>query len=535
STSSTGDAGNVTINTRELLAQDGAQVNASTSGAGAGGSLTVNGVNGPGSKADSVQLIGTTPDGLMSSGLFVAADPGATRGAAGDVTINTRELLVQGGARVSAVTSGAANGGRVTVDADSVKLISANKFGTIPSDLSTKSESGAQGTPGPLTINTRELLVQDGAQVNASTTGQGNGGEVMINANTLEIKGGGQILTTASNSGKAGDITVNASDRIILENANSSILANTTSSSTGDGGKITIKPQPNQLKFPDITIADGAQVAVDNQGTGKGGEISIQANTLTLDRGKLTASAIKDGGNIMLNLPNYLLLRHNSQISANTNSQTGGNIKIDTPFIVSFPSKNSINSITANATTGEGGKITINAGLFGIAPLTQQEIDSLRSQSSKPPTQSYIAAYSEKSQNLSGNVTVNSPDTDPSRTIVQLPQTVVDPVNKIAQNPCQQGTGSAFIITGRGGLPSNPNQALTSDNVRVDLLTPVSSRDAINRVSTVKPSTTSTVKQIVPAQGWVFNDKGQVVLTAYDPTNTGSQRPWRTPASCAKR
>ncbi len=83
-------------------------------------------------------------------------------------------------------------------------------------------------------------------------------------------------------------------------------------------------------------------------------------------------------------------------------------------------------------------------------------------------------------------------------------------------------------------MPSNPNQALTSDNVRVDLVTPASS-SGNSASTTVKPSTTSTVKQIVPAQGWVFNDKGQVVLTAYDPTKTGSQRPWQQPASCAKR
>lgn len=40
---------------------------------------------------------------------------------------------------------------------------------------------------------------------------------------------------------------------------------------------------------------------------------------------------------------------------------------------------------------------------------------------------------------------------------------------------------------------------------------------------------------IIPATGWVFNDKGQVILTAYDPTNIGSQRSWFEPASCNQR
>ena len=40
---------------------------------------------------------------------------------------------------------------------------------------------------------------------------------------------------------------------------------------------------------------------------------------------------------------------------------------------------------------------------------------------------------------------------------------------------------------------------------------------------------------IVPATGWAFNDKEQVILTAYDPTNIGSQRSWFEPASCNQR
>jgi large exoprotein involved in heme utilization and adhesion len=129
-------------------------------------------------------------------------------------------------------------------------------------------------------------------------------------------------------------------------------------------------------------------------------------------------------------------------------------------------------------------------------------------------------------------VLLTSPDVDPSRGLVELPETLTDTTQKIAQSPCRQGFGNEFAVTGRGGLPTSPNETLNSNNVRVDLLQPVaSSGNSPN--ATIKPAITVTARR-VPAQGWIFNDKGQVVLTAYDPTNTGSQRPFSS-AACPAR
>jgi hypothetical protein len=45
----------------------------------------------------------------------------------------------------------------------------------------------------------------------------------------------------------------------------------------------------------------------------------------------------------------------------------------------------------------------------------------------------------------------------------------------------------------------------------------------------------SVSKPVVPAQGWVLNDKGEVVLTAYNPNNTDFQRFWGASAACPAR
>jgi large exoprotein involved in heme utilization and adhesion len=239
-----------------------------------------------------------------------------------------------------------------------------------------------------------------------------------------------------------------------------------------------------------------------------------------------------------LNLRNFIRLRNESLISANARGQQGGNggsITIETPFIVAFPQNN---DIIANAVSGDGGRVSINrsAILFGIAPLRRADLQRLLGDNNLDPRRlptSDITAFSEQNSNFPDNVQVNSPDVDPSRGLVELPEAVTDPTQKVAENPCRQGIGNEFFVTGRGGLPTTPNETLNSDNVRVDLLQPVAS-SGNSPSATIKPATTVTATR-VPAQGWIFNDKGQVVLTAYDPTNTGSQRSFSTAAACPAR
>src|SRR3712207_5454059 len=76
---------------------------------------------------------------------------------------------------------------------------------------------------------------------------------------------------------------------------------------------------------------------------------------------------------------------------------------------------------------------------------------------------------------VSGVVTINTPDVDPSRGLVQLPVDLTDASRLIAQT-CPTGDGTAkqpneFIITGRGGLPPTPSEAINRDAIQVDLVT----------------------------------------------------------------
>ncbi|MHC5720947.1 MAG: filamentous hemagglutinin N-terminal domain-containing protein, partial [Nostoc sp.] len=110
----------------------------------------------------------------------------------------------------------------------------------------------------------------------------------------------------------------------------------------------------------------------------------------------------------------------------------GGNITIKAGFIVAAPLENS--DITANAFSGSGGKIAITAkNIFGFVPRTRAEVERLEPKEINPNNllTSDITAFSQQNPLLSGTVQINSPDVDPSKTLVQLPVNLVDASQQI--------------------------------------------------------------------------------------------------------
>jgi large exoprotein involved in heme utilization and adhesion len=171
--------------------------------------------------------------------------------------------------------------------------------------------------------------------------------------------------------------------------------------------------------------------------------------------------------------------------------------------------------IVAKAVNGSGGNIVIKAqGVFGI----EKRIEYKGNQSND------INASSQFGR--SGQVDINTA-TNPNNGLRELPETVVDPDTQVAQNPCNRGWGNELTVSGRGGLPPSPRQDLTSEATVIKLVEPTqaSNKTPNSSVSHVKTISLNPVPSpLVPAQGWVYNNKGQVVLVAYNPTITGPQR-----------
>ncbi|MBD2207423.1 filamentous hemagglutinin N-terminal domain-containing protein [Calothrix sp. FACHB-1219] len=548
----TGNAGDLTINAQNLLVRDGGQVNTGTFGAGKGGNLTIN-------TSNKVQLIGTSADGRSLSALGASAGSGST-GDAGDLTINTQDLLVRDGAQISASTSGRGKGGNLTVNASKkVELIGTSADGSILSGLGASVQEGSTGDAGSLTIKTQDLLVRDGAAVSTATFGTGKGGNLIINAaNSVQLTGtsadgsisgvstsayagsigdagnlqvdtqniivrdGAQISASTFSSGRGGNLTVNASRQIELIGRSadgrfpSGLFASAERDSTGDAGDLKVDTQ-------NLFISDRAGVFVNSQGTGNAGIMTINASRIRLDNNAFlnanTSSPNKDPNReqatINLNT-GALILSHNSNIVTNATGENviGGNININADVLAALQNSD----ISANSSNFRGGRVRI----------TSQRIFGTQTRDFPTPESDITATGANPA--LSGSTEINQPDLDPSQGTIELPQTIIDPDALIAQNPCLRRGGSEFIVTGKGGLPPSPSQALHTDILEVDLLEPA----ALTITPTQPPTKTSNdisqqqpvainANKVVPAQGWVA-DGDEVILTAYAANGTKIQR-----------
>jgi filamentous hemagglutinin family protein len=475
---STGKAGDLTITTGELFVNGGGQIGAGTFGSGNGGNLTVN--------AKTIQVTGTTPNGQYASGLFTQANRDST-GKAGDLTITTGELFVNGGGRISAGTAGLGNGGNLTVNAKTIQVTGTTSNGLFPSGLSTRDARGSTGKAGDLTITTGELFVSGGGDIDASTYGSGNGGNLTVNAKTIQVTG-------TSPDGQYA----------------SGLFARAEPGSTGKAGDLTIKTHE--------LFVQGGTVSVQNAGTGTAGNLNINARSIRLDDGILVANTLsnKTGSNqqqatIIINSGDLILSR-SSNIIANARGTNviGGNIKIDTDVLAAIENS----KISADSVDFRGGQVNIKAQ--GIFLLSNSSITARG-----------------VNQQLNGTVQIKTPDSDPTRSLVILP-TITENTPKLVSSGCstfnEASGGSQFTITGRGGLPPSPSEPLTTEVLWTDArLAVVTTQQHQHKTHAAKLKAQPIT--IIPATGWVSNDKGEVTLVS-TATNASAVN---TPSSCPVR
>ncbi|MDV2997296.1 MAG: hypothetical protein N4J56_007001 [Chroococcidiopsis sp. SAG 2025] len=526
-----GNAGNIIISTGSFSLTNGAQVQSVNLGQGNAGNVRI-------LASGNISIDGAGADNYGSA-VFTSVGPTGI-GNGGDIYIQSSSLsLTNGGELVAGIFQGGqGNSGNVTVNVkNSINISGVNTKDGSSSGLFTDPEDNSQGQGGEIFLSADALKISDGGILSARTRNAFRGGNIIVNVNSLDLTGGGQILAAAFDKGNAGDITIDATKGITISgsdptfdarlaqfgrpfvdpiNSLSGVFANTDANSTGQGGSIKITT--GQLQ-----VQNQAQVTVSSAGIGVAGELDIAANSVRLNNGSITAQTRSgNGGDLTLDVQDLLLLRNSSQISttAGTAQQfgEGGNIAINAPngFIVAFPRENS--DITANAFTGRGGRIEINAqSIFGIQPRSRLTL------------QNDITASSELG--LSGTLEINIPDIDPNNGLVNLPSVPVD--TQVAQTCTPGGTQnqSEFIVTGRGGLPPNPTEVLSSDAISIDW---VALQPIIENQSSPTPATSSTAPSpapIVEASGWRFDRQGKVILTA---SNVPAQRhnSWQSSARC---
>lgn len=440
-----GAGGDIEVLTRSLEVTEGGSINASTSGEGNAGNVLID-------AGDRIVVEGLSPDGQFSSGVSSEAQAGAL-GDGGDLRISAQSLSLLNGAVLQASTSGTGDAGSISIETERlVTLAGAGQRGFLngsPSGIFTTNgrnptEPGT-GRSGDVNINTSRLSIQDGATISARTLNDQLAGDINIEVDSLALLNGGQIIAASNSSGAAGTLRIDATGRVEISGVDANFLERTRNALTI--GELT-QPQSN------LTVQSNAN--------GPAGNIRLNARELVLtDQGSLIAeSSTVDGGNIMLNLDQLLLLRNGGNITATAgtaqSSGNGGNVTINAPFIVAIPAENS--DITANAFAGTGGRVSITAeGVFGIEPRLQRT------------ALSDITASSE--QGVSGIVALNTLDTGfITSNLTDLVKNLVAPDTLVA-NSCiarSQSNGTLVLNNSEGSSqqPSSSQSAYPAGSVQ---------------------------------------------------------------------
>ena len=265
-----GDTGSVRLATPKLEMTNASAMGAAAIGTGKGGDVTLN--------TDTIRISGINnlnPDQPSSSGISSSSNAGD----AGDLTINTSQLQISDGARVTALTFGTGNAGEVKINASESIDVSGDST-SISSEVSPVADEAARtraGTPlvpsgrgGDVILTTSELNITNGGEISVANRGSGDSGRLSIKADDFSLYDASSI-TAASASGQGGDINLDT-DNLQID-SNSSITAE--AGQQGDGGNININAS-------NIFAKKSSAVTADAEG-GDGGNLTIEAINILLE------------------------------------------------------------------------------------------------------------------------------------------------------------------------------------------------------------------------------------------------------------
>ena len=309
--------------------------------------------------------------------------------------------------------------------------------------------------------------------------------------------------------GQAGNLTVNVADTVTLSGTDLSNLSliSTTATGRATAGKLSLNANSLDIRF--------GGVSSQSQGQGFAGDLTLNLRaSLRSDAGFIAASSQESGGgNIALTASN-VLLRNGSIVSSSVFDSTGGsgNINIQSSVFIAIEDSD----ILANAEAGPSGNILIKSPAFLADLFASSKATAVGRNPGSFATfrgNGRVVISADSRSGISG--TVEFPQLDLTRGLVPLAIDLVDPTDQISQGcqaPRSVAAGS-FVVTGRGGLPTDPTEPLTADSILAEW---VSLEPATTNTTSKTPQPTtiasSSPNAIVEAQGWRVDETGNIFL-----------------------
>ncbi|MEM8831432.1 MAG: hypothetical protein AAGE96_19030, partial [Cyanobacteria bacterium P01_G01_bin.19] len=379
-----GDGGEIAIAASSLSISDSSFITTTTFGAGQGGDIML-------SLTDSLNITGT--------GFREFQDTFQANSLNGSLEAGTRGTGIFNGTAAEGI------GGNLEIDANAINLA---EGGIIFSPIFT------DGRGGDINVTAQDINISGSAlQIGAGvdSTNAASGGNIFINADRLRISDGGTIVNATFGSATGGDITIDVAESVNLQNTPDNsrlftgIYAN-TSIGNGTGGNVELQAQTLSIDDAFISsstggfINDGADLAF--SGGGDGGNINISvADSIDISgifsdprfASGISSSSFTNGAAGEINIfTNRLSIRDGSEIAATTiDSGDGGSINIDANNSVELFGTTTVNNMqrggliatsgraafSESPAGGKSGNITVNAGSLTVQEGASIDVQSL--------------------------------------------------------------------------------------------------------------------------------------------------------------
>lgn len=411
--------------------------------------------------ANTLRIVGNNLGGFISG----SVDPGTQArsgivsyneiGKGANITISAKNLIIDAGGGVTTESIPLGVGGDISINStNSIQNLAGPTLIPFYNGGIIASNSAGSASAGSLSITTKQLI--NYSNMGTATYGGGTGAEVKIDAESVLVDG----FNLASNGPH--------------------VISSFTAGS-GKGGDIIINAKQ-------VTVQNGAFITTSTVNDGEGGTVTINADSIKVDgsvlipkllpanisSSALPASDVSPELQMLLNAPSLpsgksgfvnlktgsLNVSNGGQISVNNRgTNDGGKLDITTSSI----RLSNGGQLTAFSKSGTGGNIEINSSLLVISG--SQISASAASQAGGKVVISSQGVF-KKNSGISatggiaaspGIVQFNTPFIEFTRSTSKSEATPQSPQVK---SVCQ-GNGSTkvsqLISTGSGGLPANPN------------------------------------------------------------------------------
>jgi len=380
----------------------------------------------------------------------------------GDVSVASRIVDFSNGGLIGTETQGDGHAGNIIVRASERLSFIDDPRSFAPSGLYTTSLGGAGnlGKAGNITVDTPRLELINGARINASTFTSGQGGNVTItNANSVLI---------------SGERSLGLFEELVQGGTRASGVY-TNTQGTGAGGDIFVNANT-------VTLQNGGTLSAATSGTevtATGGTITVDAaNTVTMNSASITASSTgtADAGSINITSLNGFTMQNSTITTQAGQGAGGGNIKVTTSPAATVWLQNSTISASVADGPGGGGNISIdpqfvilqNSQILAQAAQGQGGAITITASLFLPDANSIVNA--DSGSGVNGTVTIQSPNAPGAGEIQPLGKTPLIATSLLNQRCASLAGGefSSFTVAGRDSLPTEPGSWLASPLATLD-------------------------------------------------------------------